>query len=373
MNNKGFAISSIMYSILVVFLILLLGILGMLGSRKVILDKVKKDLKESLETSGDEKIWDFMYTGNYQEFIVPSDGKYKIQLWGASGGSNDVSTGGFGAYTEGLIDLSKNTILYLYVGESGKMQSQKGEAALTQTFNGGGASSSNSSAILGSGGGATDVRLVNSTWNNFESLKTRIMVAAGGGTGVDFTVDNSYDTDAYTNGSNAGGLSGNNGIILNGCEHLNDSSNCTFVTHPEPLGGSQMSGGNNTYSDTSTYGKFGSSGSTINSSGGGSGYFGGQGGIDSGFSPSGGGSGSSFISGHDGCVAIDENSTSSSISFKQDSNHYLGYVFTETKMVDGEGYNWTNEKGNYEGQIQPDGTTTIGHNGNGHARITKIN
>ena len=80
MNNKGFAISSIMYSILVVFLILLLGILGMLGSRKVILDKVKKDLKESLETSGDEKIWDFMYTGNYQEFIVPSDGKYKIQL-----------------------------------------------------------------------------------------------------------------------------------------------------------------------------------------------------------------------------------------------------------------------------------------------------
>ncbi|MFR6022531.1 MAG: glycine rich domain-containing protein [Clostridia bacterium] len=30
------------------------------------------------------------------------------------------------------------------------------------------------------GGGATDIRLVSGEWNDFESLKSRIMVAGGG-------------------------------------------------------------------------------------------------------------------------------------------------------------------------------------------------
>ena len=41
LNNKGFAIASILYSIMVLFLLLLLSILGILGSRKAILDKNK--------------------------------------------------------------------------------------------------------------------------------------------------------------------------------------------------------------------------------------------------------------------------------------------------------------------------------------------
>ena len=48
LNNKGFAIASILYSIMVLFLILLLSILGMLGSRKATLDKNKKDILNSL-------------------------------------------------------------------------------------------------------------------------------------------------------------------------------------------------------------------------------------------------------------------------------------------------------------------------------------
>lgn len=48
LNNKGFAIASILYSIMVLFLILLLSILGMLATRKATLDKNKKDIVDEL-------------------------------------------------------------------------------------------------------------------------------------------------------------------------------------------------------------------------------------------------------------------------------------------------------------------------------------
>ncbi len=48
MNNKGFAVSGIIYSILILFLILIFGILSILGGRKVILDKLKNDVANEL-------------------------------------------------------------------------------------------------------------------------------------------------------------------------------------------------------------------------------------------------------------------------------------------------------------------------------------
>ena len=53
MNNKGFAISGILYSILVIFLLVLLTILGTLGSRKVVLDKTKMEVFDMLNTGYD--------------------------------------------------------------------------------------------------------------------------------------------------------------------------------------------------------------------------------------------------------------------------------------------------------------------------------
>ena len=47
-NNKGFAISSMLYSILLLFLMLLLGVFAILGSRKVILDKIKSEIVTDL-------------------------------------------------------------------------------------------------------------------------------------------------------------------------------------------------------------------------------------------------------------------------------------------------------------------------------------
>ena len=136
-------------------------------------------------------------------------------------------------------------------------------------------------------------------------------------------------------------------------------------------GGSQTAGGSgykSNYYGTSGSGTFGSGGyGNSHAGGGGGGYYGGGGGArDSTYDGSGGG-GSSFISGHIGCDAIDSNGVHTGQSV-----HYSGYKFTNTIMIDGAGYNWTTVKGSYVGQIQPDGTTTTGHSGNGYARITLI-
>ena len=48
LNNKGFAITGILYSVLILFLALLLGILGIVSSRKILLDKTKSEIINKL-------------------------------------------------------------------------------------------------------------------------------------------------------------------------------------------------------------------------------------------------------------------------------------------------------------------------------------
>ncbi len=48
LNNKGFAVTGIIYSALLLFLVLLAGILSMMATRKVLLDKIKKEVEFKL-------------------------------------------------------------------------------------------------------------------------------------------------------------------------------------------------------------------------------------------------------------------------------------------------------------------------------------
>ena len=85
----------------------------------------------------------------------------------------------------------------------------------------------------------------------------------------------------------------------------------------------------------------------------------------------GSGGGSSFISGHDGCDAINKNSTFGNIIHTGQSIHYSGYQFTNTIMIDGKGYKWTTKKENYVGMPTHDGTSLMeGNTGSGYAKIT---
>lgn len=52
LNNKGFAISTIMYMILILAVILILATLSILGSRKLIIDKVKDETYNVIYNDG---------------------------------------------------------------------------------------------------------------------------------------------------------------------------------------------------------------------------------------------------------------------------------------------------------------------------------
>ncbi|MBQ8131616.1 MAG: hypothetical protein IJ193_03915, partial [Bacilli bacterium] len=243
----------------------------------------------------------FDYTGDVQTFIAPYNGIYKVELWGASGYDFDEKEGGKGAYTSGTITLSKNTPLYLYVGGNARYNAyngidgptgKTGDPSIAKDYGAG-------------GGGSTDVRVVKSTWDNFESLKSRIMVAAGGG-GVG-TRGGGY---GKWNGGDAGGLIGYDGIGV----YLTETS--TEDTGGYCNGASQIAGGHCyiTYSQNNYYGMFGRTNAGLRLTGG-SGYYAGAGA----FHVSGSG-GSSYISGHSGCVSITKESTQDNITFVNASN-----------------------------------------------------
>ncbi len=260
-------------------------------------------------------------------FITPVDGIYKIALWGASGGG---SNGGLGGYTEGNIYLKKGTYLHVFVGEhpNGVYDSCYGYNT-NNSFNG-----SKLGSCVG-GGGATDVRLITGIeWDDFTSLKSRIIVSAGGGGMI-------YGG----NGGSGGGLVGYDGMGYR-----------SDITHYEGKGATQ-----NAYN-------FG--GSPSGTAHGGSGYYG-----SSYSSAANAGGGSSFISGHNGCDAIKEESTENNLIHTGQSIHYSGLQFTDTVMIDGNGYNWTDVKGELKQMPKPGGgyyETGKGHNGNGYARISLV-
>ena len=179
-------------------------------------------------------------------------------------------------------------------------------------------------------------------------------------------------------GGSSGGAGG--GLIGGGL----DSSlwEYPYVGH----GGTQISGGAEplVFSDSIPnnqggaggfgYGGRGGASNTVSGgSGGGGGYYGGSGssGCNGGWWP--GAGGSSFISGHNGCDAIALSSTAANIVHTGQSVHYSGYKFINTVMVDGAGYNWTFEKGDYTGMPTHDGTSTmVGNSGEGYAKITLL-
>ena len=285
-----------------------------------------------------------------QTFTAPLSTTYKIQCWGASGGlppqyETEAVDPGMGGYTSGNINIPQNIGLYLYIGESPILR------PATFGFNGGGGGEV-------PGGGATDIRLVGGEWNNFESLKSRIMVAGGGGGGFLSSVTSNREP------GHAGGLSGksaysiyagieNSGYSGEGAQQtrggrynrLKVVSRCDYE-HGDGIFGA---GG---------YGTLKSTGVNL-SSGGGSGYYGGAHGIHPGGGWTGGGGGSSFISGYTGCDAIDESSTEDNIVHTGQPNHYSGKVFTNPIMIDGASI-----------MPSPSGGTETGHSGNGYCIIT---
>lgn len=146
------------------------------------------------------EVFDFTYTGSVQQITLPK-GKYKLQCWGAQGGTSYGSSSGAGSkggYSEGVITLTEKTTLYIFVGGQGSRDSST--SLVNGGWNGGGASVGYSYYDSGGtygesypacGGGATDISTVTSSMSysggrtnrSSASLLARCIVAGGGAGG----------------------------------------------------------------------------------------------------------------------------------------------------------------------------------------------
>ena len=258
--------------------------------------------------------------------LLFSPGYYRIELWGAYGGDGryvnvpDIrkGSGGKGAYVSGKLAISGTQELFLFIGGRGEDQTDIYHNRTLGGYNGGGNggldlnddSYPESSA---GGGGATDLRLL--CEQTFLGWKSRIIVAAGGGGATSTNV---------TNNKHKHYKAGDGGTI-------NGVSTSSYA-----FGGTQTSGlfgyGQNGFD-------FGNDSYTLGGSSGGcgGGYYGGtvkeceeKEEVDS--QETGGAGGSSFISGYDGCKAINYESTIDNITHSSKSYHYSHLYFDDGIM-----------------------------------------
>ena len=335
--------------------------LNWIDGNEILVENITNDTTCTVNYTRTVYNYAYTITGNDQTFNIPHTGSYKIELWGAQGGTTKTTyPGKYGAYTSGNINLTAGEKLYINVGGSGKKSALSTSAA--GGYNGGGIVPAYSGLYTASGGGATDVRITSGNWNNVTSLRSRIMVAAGGSGGSGSS--SSYElTQGY-----AGGISGTQGYTTSG----------TYQSSSYPSGGgTQTAGGTGYIGRGGAFGYAYQGTLTGYGSGGGGGYYGGA----MGFGRSGGG-GSSYISGHTGCVAVTSASSSTPKSgcttgttTNSCSTHYSGKVFTNTVMIDGVGRKWTNVVGSTTLMPNPSGGTYssgTGRPGDGYARLTLL-
>ena len=248
----------------------------------------------------------FSYTGASQTFTAEDTAKYKIELWGASGGdgygyntcgTNLTSKAGCGAYTTGTISLKEGTVLYVYVGGKGTYGSGSNRyGGRTGGFNGGG---DGGNASSGSGGGATDIRLVNTS--NTEGLESRIMVAAGGG-----------GTDDVGSVSSNDGSGGAGGTLTSEGAYVSGRLVIDYAATQFPFNNTQLGIGKSVSVST-------------DSGGAGGGYFGG---LVSNNANGGGSGGSSYISGYHGCIALTKDvPASSDYEDYKEKDNYKGLFY----------------------------------------------
>ena len=263
-------------------------------------------------------------------------GKFKIECWGAQGGTSFNVEGGKGGYSSGEIELTSYVNAYLYIGAHGDQCTgfeQNGMCTSLKSFNGGGYGISlkddNGTRYATSGGGATDIRFKRDAYEN------RIIVAGGGG-------GSGYGTDFYNSslpGGYGGGLEGGNGV-----------RSTVKEGYLEGTGGTQTEPGHSFGKEYMGNGSFGVGGNGVNDGcGGGSGWYGGGGGKQAGSS---GGGGSSFV------LTEDADNLPPSYAF-QDKQ----FFFTNTQLMNGT-----------ETIPSPISLkeTEIGHSGNGAIRITLL-
>ncbi len=220
-------------------------------------------------------VFNFGYTGGEQTFVAPVSGTYKLETWGAQGGSsimngNLLELGGSGGFASGFAIFSKSSIVYINVGGTGSTAVKGQDTA--GGYNGGGSGTwdnniseinTNQSETGGGGGGATHIATKSGLLNSLENYKNSIYIVSGGGGAGNFSQHGgSGGGIAGMQGENNSGLGGNQ---ISGCA-FGKGCDGTGIGYSNGVsgGGGGFYGGN----INSAYGE------DFNAGGGGSGYIG---------------------------------------------------------------------------------------------------
>ncbi len=161
---------------------------------------------------------DYTYTGGEQMITIPATGLYKLETWGAQGGTYSSYRGGYGGYSVGTVKLNKNTNLYINVGGVGACrngiagwQGCESQPYANGGYNGGGDAQPCDYTNGCAGGGATHIATSSGLIATFENKRQDLLIVSGGGGG------GAYNTHySKGNGGGAGGgANGTNASLLN--------------------------------------------------------------------------------------------------------------------------------------------------------------
>ena len=199
----------------------------------------------------------YNYVGYIQSYRAPLSGTYRLEVWGACGGSWGGGINQPGGYSYGNYYMSAGQTIYICNGGGGS-EATTGHtmgAGSHTGYNGGGINSEYWFGEVG-GGGATSITTVNrGELRNFASYQGEVLLVAGG------AGCNGYNGDAGVGGGLVGGNAGNG---------LNSSWNA---------GGTQTGTGTGEFPGGFGYG----GNSKLQGGPGGGGWYGGSGGSPAGY------------------------------------------------------------------------------------------
>ena len=367
LNKKGFAITTIVYSVLILLSLSMFIVLGisrnMYQNEKDYMNDINDNLNYFLinkEFEDDfELIQEFNYNGtngsdgSVQTFTVPKTGYYQLEAWGAQGGNyNGTYYGGYGGYSTGKVYLIAETELYIYVGGAGSQSTSSTSGIVAGGYNGGGYAyviSSSCSNSGGSGGGASHIATTSGVLSTLSSNVSSIVIVGGGGGGSSYRYCNANDY-AYYSGGNGGGISGSSALVK-----------VNYWSNTLPTGGTQTAvgtGGTTNGESGGANGAFGLGGQTSRTggytlgTGGGGGYYGGGNGMFIG-----GGGGSGYI----GNSLLLSSSTLTKHMYTYCNENCTNYQSTNADTYTNTGTN-----------VSATATSDYAKSGNGYAKITYI-
>ena len=190
--------------------------------------------------------FDFVET-NIVQYFVPLSGIYKLEAWGATGGSNSTTTGPKGAYSRSYVYLKKDEILEILVGEKGYPGYNNGIWKYCGGGGGGTFISKGREPLCVAGGGGSFVK---SSYSSVSSFACGQSSQYGGNPGTG-QGELRKGGKGYSTGGGGAGFEGNG---EDGTDNMYGKGGISFLN-----GGSRQTKG--TYAENIGYGGFGGGGS----------------------------------------------------------------------------------------------------------------